>query len=122
VRPEDPVTYIAVLAVLSLAAFVASSAPACRALGVDPILALHFESASRRTLENLTSLSSSSLAPLGRSPFIQVRRPETGTEEVAGLRAREVGPAFAEAGASSQLRSRSINNRYLEDMPLCFEA
>jgi ABC-type antimicrobial peptide transport system permease subunit len=41
--PTDPFTYLAVVGVLSLVAFLATLAPARRALRVDPIVALHYE-------------------------------------------------------------------------------
>ncbi len=43
VRPNDPVVMLSVVALLALAAFSASVLPACRAAGIDPGTALHYE-------------------------------------------------------------------------------
>ncbi len=43
VRPSDPITFLAVAAILVAVAFVASIAPAYRATKVDPMVALRYE-------------------------------------------------------------------------------
>jgi putative ABC transport system permease protein len=43
VRPTDPITFLAVAAILIAVAFIASIAPAYRATKVDPMVALRYE-------------------------------------------------------------------------------
>jgi putative ABC transport system permease protein len=43
VRPSDPLTFLAVAAVLALVAFLASVIPAYRAARIDPMKALRYE-------------------------------------------------------------------------------